>query len=270
MGEGSRAAYEKLVQEDSSMPPTERKGVEVLGTTATTKTREKRAESSCSKPMEELTRTDYEVARAMANDLARSPTKAGERIPQLSQPEQFQRLNCRGVEGNPTGESKEKSKQVYSSDGTQSGLSLAFQNFTGDNSWPNAPLSSPGTGNSLASFPAMSNIGYPSLGNPSSTAHMTPPSNSLDTAGAFDHLHAQSSGSKRKALFQDTSLANNDLETEAISGLELMANSPGLPPSGGGVSSETTRENETGGSSLFEIVVGEKKTEDRKKRKLVF
>ena len=166
--------------------------------------------------------------------------------------------------------------RIFSTDGTQIGLSPAFQQSPAQGVWPKIPgIPSPALGNlSVASFPPTSQmVGFsPSL-HPSPQAEMTPPAHSLDTV-AMQHLgqSGQSVTSKRKVLFQDapisSTLSENDLD--AISGLNLMASSPGLPsPADKGEKKGKASEVEER-SSLFAKVVGDQDSKDRKKRKLVF
>mmetsp|Transcript_9219 Transcript_9219/g.19138 ORF Transcript_9219/g.19138 Transcript_9219/m.19138 type:complete len:271 (-) Transcript_9219:1087-1899(-) len=270
MDESSRVAFEKLAQDgpDHKAPET--------------------GWSNMSNQMKDLTKTENMVASAMANDLARSPSKQGSGKSNVDSTHAVKTDNTEGSNDSPSIEtpevgntpSKESGKDpnrdpskaaIFSTDGTQIGLSPAFQRSpAAKHGWPKDAAGSPGIGNmSMSSFPATSNIGYSPMGTASPADALTPPTNSMDSA-AMDHLRSGQSG-KRKPLFQDPPLAENDLETEAISGLELMANSPGIPPSAGSDLSKKERDSQSKGarSSLFAKVVGDK-NDDRKKRKLVF
>ncbi|KAL7580151.1 hypothetical protein ACA910_012907 [Epithemia clementina (nom. ined.)] len=162
---------------------------------------------------------------------------------------------------------------IFSTDGTQIGLSPAFQQSPAQSLWAKIPaMPSPALGNlSVASFPATSQmVGFSPSPHPSPQNEMTPPAHSLDTV-ALQHLaqSGQSVSSKRKVLF-DHPLSEDDVE--AISGLNLMASSPGLPsPAVSVLSTNKQKDPGTteGRSSLFAQVVGEQE-KDRKKRKLVF
>ena len=161
---------------------------------------------------------------------------------------------------------------IFSTDGTQIGLSPAFQASPAQ-LWPKIP--SPALGNiSVASFPPTSQmVGFSPSPHSSPQTEITPPAHSLDTV-AMQHLahSGQSVNSRRKVLFKDghvpSTLSENDLE--AISGLNLMASSPGLPSSSAS-SATSKRKNPDveGRSSLFAKVVGDQE-KDPKKRKLVF
>jgi len=263
MDEGSRAAFEKLAQEGEHQT--------VEG-----------GWSNMTNHLKELSRTETMVASAMANDLAKSPSKKEaeklqEQGSQASSKRELASFQAgektaspgeaprRASAATPSKEDavKDPSKAIYSTDGTQIGLSPAFQSSPTKGHWPKiAAMASPAVGEmSLSSFPATSNMGYSPVERPSS--------------GHEALRSAQSTPSKRKSLFQDG--VENSLEHEAISGLELMANSPALPPSGGSESRINNSGSNAGRSSLFSKVVGDKNSGDkkkddreRKKRKLVF
>lgn len=184
--------------------------------------------------------------------------------------------------GEPKSDSAEESKElsgspqvrdgvIFSTDGSRIGLSPAFQRSPGASVWNKmSVLNSPSLGNlSMASFPAASHtVGFSPSQNNSPPAEMTPPAHSLDSV-ALQQLgqSGQSVSSKRKTLFPET-LSENDLE--AISGLNLMASSPALPPQGNAESANKRKDLEPEArSSLFAKAVGEKR-DDRKKRKLIF
>lgn len=226
--------------------------------------------------MNELMKAENIAASAMANDLARSPSK--------HEVERQRNLEAKreqhGSDKKPVDSSAEERETK------ESPAAIRFDDFgtpsknmfrhPGDNMSPAGFQRSPedgGFGNmSMASFPGASHLAY---------SQMTPPEHSLDSTAMERLAGAPHSGTKRKALFQDP-LTDNDLETEAISGLNLMANSPAVPPSEASGSSDQ-HDKTKGGSSLFSKVVGKSANNNngskggvnsskdgKKQRKLVF